>query len=430
MSQKCNEIKRKNRFYSSRFYQYLSFRATLRFLGNFPSLTYKHFRYYNIPVIKKRRIEQILKQQTHKKILFLDHKIPTPDKDSGSFRIWQLLKILSKTYYILFWPDNISEPTHYVLSLHNHRTEFISPFSRRRFLERYGKYFDLVILSRPKILKKNIAYIKTHCLNAKLIFDTVDLHYVRTHRQAVIADNPDDKDRLQKLAESYYALEISGVEQTDQTWVVAEEERKSLHDILPDADIRIIPNIHPLPVIGEKSFNDTKNILFVGGFDHHPNTDAVSFCAKEIWPLILKDIPSAKWIIIGANPPEEIRALSNQSILIKGFVPNLEPYLLGTRVFIAPLRYGAGMKGKIGQALSYGIPTVTTTIGAEGFPVTGNEMIIADKPEDFASAVVSLYTDIKMWDTYQSNSRIFMKRFTPDIVGLSLKASMEDLLNQ
>ncbi len=372
----------------------------------------------------------MLKERSAAKILFIDHKIPSPDRDSGSFRILQILEILSSRYNLVFWPDSISEHISYIAALENMGIEVIAPPQKGSFLSSYGPYFDLVIISRPNILEKYLKIVKSSCLNAKIIFDTVDLHYIRLRRQAELTERITDKMLLSEKAHNYHEIETSGMMQADQTWVVALEEQQALFLEHPHADIRIVPNIHPLPLIQERGFGDTTDVLFVGSFTHHPNTDAVLYCAENIWPEIIRQIPSAKMIIIGSDPPPDVRALSSSSIIIKGYVPNIEPELIKSRVFLAPLRYGAGMKGKLGQALSYGIPAVTTTIGAEGFSFTGNELVIADSPSEMIRAVVSLYTDQRLWEGYHRRGRAFMERFTPDAIGASIHSSIQYLLKK
>jgi glycosyltransferase involved in cell wall biosynthesis len=393
---------------------------------------YLRIRYLNTPLIKRQRLDLLPRKlaPSKKTILFIDHKIPSPDKDSGSYRIMQILKILSSSYNLVFWPDNILGAPRHIAAMEDMGIEIVAPVSSQRFLKRYGRYFDIVILSRPKVLKKYLNLVKATCIDAKVIYDTVDLHYMRLKRQAELAENASEKIRLMRQARDYFHLETTGVIQTDQTWVVAREEQQALFAEHPHANVRVVPNIHPLPSIRKRDFDDTRDVLFIGSFDHHPNIDAMRYCAAEVWPLIIRQIPSARLIIIGPNPPPEIQELASPSVIVKGYVPDIEPELLRARVFLAPLRYGAGMKGKIGQALSYGIPTVTTAIGAEGFSFSGNELIITDNPSEMAKAVVALYTDKRIWEEYHHRGRVCMERFTPDAVQVSLHANLQCLFEQ
>jgi hypothetical protein len=132
----------------------------------------------------------------------------------------------------------------------------------------------------------------------------------------------------------------------------------------------------------------------VGGFRHPPNADAVLFFCRQVLPLVRRALPDVTVTLVGDAPPKEVRALSSPAITVTGWVPDVEPYLASHCVAIAPLRYGAGLKGKIVQAMGAGLPVVTTTVGAEGMELLhGGTALIADSPEGFAEAIARLCTD-------------------------------------
>ena len=133
--------------------------------------------------------------------------------------------------------------------------------------------------------------------------------------------------------------------------------------------------------------------------------------------------------IIGDNPSADIAAYNSEEVRVRGYVPNVEPYLRDRRVFIAPLRFGAGIKGKVGEAMAHGIPVVTTSIGAEGFGLThGFDVMIADDPEAFAVAIAQLYSDRQLWGTIARNSRLRIeKHFTPEVIAERINDSIKGL---
>jgi glycosyltransferase involved in cell wall biosynthesis len=147
-----------------------------------------------------------------------------------------------------------------------------------------------------------------------------------------------------------------------------------------------------------------RDIIFIGGFDHAPNVDAVLFFAEEIFPQVRERIPGVVFQVIGSEPPPEIRRLASPSVNIKGFVADVEPCFNRARLSVAPLRFGAGVKGKVNQSMSLGVPAVVTSVAAEGMYLTHREnAMIADQPESFADAVVELWTSPDLWQRLSIN---------------------------
>ena len=175
-------------------------------------------------------------------------------------------------------------------------------------------------------------------------------------------------------------------------------EEEAIHAVKPELPVKAITAYVYETFLEniDMDFAKREGLLFVGGFAHPPNADAVLWFAKEVFPLIREklDVP---FYVVGSKVTEEIRALEQpgSGIVVKGFVSEEELAALyaGCRLVVVPLRYGAGVKGKVVEAVYNGSVIVTTSIGAEGIPEAGDIMRIADEPEDFAGAVVSLYND-------------------------------------
>src|SRR5262249_6424465 len=131
---------------------------------------------------------------------------------------------------------------------------------------------------------------------------------------------------------------------------------------------------------------------------HRPSVDAVLYFARQILPLIRARLPELKFLVVGSNSPPEVRALDGDGVTVVGYVPDLADYLGSCRLSVAPLRYGAGIKGKVAMSLAHGLPCVTSSIAAEGMNrAPGKEVLVADDPPAFADAVVRLYTDPALW---------------------------------
>jgi glycosyltransferase involved in cell wall biosynthesis len=241
---------------------------------------------------------------------------------------------------------------------------------------------------------------------AKVIFDTVDLHWVRLTRAAEVT-----QDRtLLKEAERFRRMELACVAESDLTLAITEQERSTILAELPGADVVVIPNIHAVQS-RIRPLDGRRDLLFIGGYGHAPNVDAVQWFVAEILPRIRARLPDVRFHVVGSTPPEELRRLASGGVCVAGYVPDVAPYFEGSRVFVSPLRYGAGMKGKIGQAMSFGLPVVTTSIGAEGMRlVHGEHALVEDEPAAFANAVVRLYESPALWGSLSEASWRHLER--------------------
>ena len=186
----------------------------------------------------------------------------------------------------------------------------------------------------------------------------------------------------------------------------------------------VIPNIHVVSEEREISSEERAGLIFIGHYLHDPNADAVEYFVRDILPLVKLRIPEVKFLMLGSAMTEEVKRLADNSVEAIGYVPDVTPYFRKSRVFVAPLRFGAGMKGKIGQSMSLGLPVVTTSIGAEGMGLVNEEhVLIADGASEFAEAVVRLYTDDDLWKTIALQGRDLMQRdFSPAVVQRQIEA--------
>ena len=348
-----------------------------------------------------------------KSILIIDRYVPTYDKDAGSFRIWNILKILSELgHKVTFIGDDLMQHEGYAGVLQQYGVEVVySPYiqSIHDYLVGKGNSFDVVILSRFHIAANHISAVKKYCSKAKIFLDTVDLEYLREFRRAAIEND----ENILKHAEALKTMDFNLAKECDITLVVSSFERDIMLKESPLLQIEILSIIHEI-YPPTNSFSERKNIMFLGGFDHLPNVDAVKFFVQEIFPGIKREIPDIKFYIVGSNPPKEIMSLRSDDTIVSGYVKDLLPYFENCRALVAPLRYGAGIKGKIVEAMAHGLPVVTTSIGTEGMDLTdGKNILIADTPEEFARKVVILYNDGTLWNKLSDNSLIAIdKKFS------------------
>jgi glycosyltransferase involved in cell wall biosynthesis len=346
------------------------------------------------------------------KILVIDVRTPTPDHDSGSQDIVSYFKILrSLGCEITFIPaTDFKFMEKYTPDLQRMGVRCLyAPFVRgiNRYLKSHGREYDLVMLYKVHCAAYCIDMVRRYCPKARIIFNTVDLHFVREQRQAVIERSCE----LQEIANKTKIKELSVIRKADCTIVLSTKERELLLEEpnIIGEKISVIPLIREIPGCGN-SFSDRKDILFVGGFEHRPNVDAMIYFVCDIWPLIKKYLPEIVFYIVGSKPPEEILSLAADDIIVTGYVPDLSPYFHGCRLSVAPLRYGAGLKGKVATSLSYGLPCVATSLAVEGSILeTGADILVADMPEAFALAVQRLYRNEDLWNALSERGLTFMK---------------------
>jgi GT2 family glycosyltransferase len=338
-----------------------------------------------------------------KNILVIDHHLPMSDKDAGSVRMFHILNILRQLgHRVTFIPDNLANIPPYGGELQKSGIEIIYyPYIKkvRDYLISYGPEFDAVVLSRCEFACKHIADARLYAPRSRIIFDTVDLHFLRTDREAQITSDPDTRERARQQQDLEYSL----IDQADETWVVSSVEQKLLREARPGKSIEIVPTIAEVP--GSKTpFALRRDWLFIGGFQHTPNIDAVIFFLEKIYPLVKERLPGAKFYVIGHKAPPEVLALATENIIFTGLQPDVRPFFESVKLSVAPLRYGAGIKGKINQSMGFGVPVVASSLAVEGMGlIDRDDVLVADEPEAFARALIELYQSEELWNRLSEN---------------------------
>jgi glycosyltransferase involved in cell wall biosynthesis len=271
------------------------------------------------------------------------------------------------------------------------------------WLREHGPRFDVAMVSRHYVASEFLPLLRRHAPQARVLFDTVDLHYLRERRAAELHGDP----AALRAAERTRALELRLIADADATLVVSEVERTLLATDAPGADVRVLSNLHEF-VASSPPWDPRAGLLFVGGFRHPPNVDAVTWFVREVFaPLIRPARPDLQFHCIGADVPAEVQALAAvEGVHIHGHVPDLQPWLDRCRVSVAPLRYGAGVKGKVNQAMAHGLPVVATPTAVEGMHlVDGDDVLVAADAETFARSVLGLHDDEALWTRIAANGR-------------------------
>lgn len=333
-----------------------------------------------------------------RRILVIDVTTPRPDRDSGSQRAYQLLQLLRDMGYAVdFLPDDRRDAGRYsdavrALGIALHTGARIGAYPR--WLAAHARRYDAFVISRYHLGEFLLPLLRRLAPNALLILDTVDLHHLRESRAAELHNDH----RLRRLAQGTRRRELSAIAMADVTWVVSTAERDLLGQALPDARVVVLPNIHAVaqnPI----GFDARAGLLFLGGARHPPNVDAARWLLSEVYPQIEARLPGCVLHLVGEGMAQALPGLQiATTVHMHGYLPDIEPLLASTRIGLAPLRFGAGVKGKINTYMAAGMPVVATTCAAEGMYLhDGIDVVLADDTTAFADAVARLYCDPARW---------------------------------
>jgi glycosyltransferase involved in cell wall biosynthesis len=366
-----------------------------------------------------------------RRIMVVDAQVIRPDHDAGSLLKFHHLKLLqSMGYKVTFVPDNLQYDGEYTRNLQRLGIECIyTPHytSVAQFIEARGAEYDYVMLCRPYVAIRYLDLLRKVAPRAGIIYDTVDLHYLREQRQAALEKNP----LMAERAERTRVEELKLIRESDASIVVSPVEQALLAEEVPGANVHVVQLAIPEEPEGP-GFSPRRDILFIGGYQHPPNVEAVLYFVREVLPTVLARLPDLKFQVIGSRPTPEIEALASEHVEVLGFQKDITPYFNSCRLMVAPLRYGAGIKGKLGTSFSYGVPVVATSIAAEGmYAEHERDLLIADDPQSFADAVVRLYTDPALWARLSlGGRRVVRERFSLDVIRRGLEEVIASIEKQ
>jgi len=346
-----------------------------------------------------------------RRVLVIDATTPTPDQDSGSVRLVNLFRVLrADGAAVTFFADNRAWVDGYTEALqqlgievlwHPYLSDPVGWFAAN------AARFDMVLVSRHYIASSYVELIRRHAPRARFVFDTVDLHYLREQRAAELSG----RDDLRRSAAETRTRELALINEADVALVVSPVEQQLLAVDAPGARVDVLSNVHE--VFGcRRDYAERADLMFVGGYQHPPNIDAATWFADEIFPRVRAELPDVEFHIVGSRAPQAVQALGERDgIVFHGFVEDLEPLLDSIRIAVAPLRWGAGVKGKINMSMSYGQPVVATSIAAEGMYLEPErDVLTADDPEAYAAAVIRLYRDAALWRRLSANGLANVER--------------------
>ncbi len=364
-------------------------------------------------------------------VLVVDHYVPTWDRDAGSRTTYQYIRmLLDKGYEVKFLGDNFLHEEPYSSTLEQMGVEILYGASMQTgiwdWIRDHAQELHFAYLNRPHIASKYIDFIREHT-QLKVIYYGHDLHYLREMREYMLTGDAG----IKESSDYWRSVELGLLYKADQSYYPSQVEVDAVHEIDPDIRVKAITAYvyESFGDGGERDYAKRRDILFVGGFSHPPNKDAVIWFAGNVWPQV-RERTGARFIIVGSHPDDEIMALSDEAagIDVRGYVSDEElAGLYGScRMAAVPLRYGAGVKGKVIEALYYGLPVVTTSVGAEGIADAQSVMEIADSPDELADTIARLYGDTAALGEMSRRALGYVRRHhSIDAVWDVVKADME-----
>lgn len=340
-----------------------------------------------------------LLHRRQRQVLILDELVPQPDRDSGSLRQYNLIRmLLAEGAHVVFVPTRREHGGAATEALQKLGVEvWYAPYLEGvgTWLREHGPRFAVAMMVRHHVASECLPLLRRYAPQARRVFDTVDLHYLRERRGAELAGDAG----LLRNAERTRTRELAVMAGSDITVLVSDAERAQLQVDAPAVRVELISNLHEVAGAGAP-WSARRDLVFVGGFRHPPNVDAMQWFIGDVFARIRAQLPEVRFHCIGADVPPVVQALAARQpgVEIHGFVPVVTPYMDEVRIAVAPLRFGAGVKGKVNLSMAHGQPVVATTCAVEGMHLRdGDDVLIADDADAFAAAVVRLYRDEALW---------------------------------
>jgi glycosyltransferase involved in cell wall biosynthesis len=348
------------------------------------------------------------------RILAIHIRYPEGDRCSGDLRLGNFLRLLAESNDVTL--HVLHKGSDYVEAEENEKYRSLLSGSGIRVThgslsrELRNHDYDTVMVEFWYVARNVLDIIRTHRPAAKIVVDSEHVYfYSDLHKARVLGH---DVESIEFRAKK--AAELVVYDRADAVITVTREDRDVLLSELPDASIFVVPNIHEIPDLppGAESRRVSGRIIFVGNFANNPsNIDSMKWFVNDIMPLVRAAVPFAHLQIVGNAPPAEVMSLAGSAVEVTGYVPDTSPYLLASEVSICPLRFGAGLKGKIGEAMMHRLPVVTTDIGAQGIEVTSGEgIMIGNSSEEFAKCVVDLLQSAELRQRVANGGFTYLER--------------------
>ena len=349
-----------------------------------------------------------------RRALVVEDRMPTPDRDSGSLSTVQYARALARLGH------DVDLVVRYGVGLAEHRRALEREGFRVR--DEPGAGYDVALVMRADVFHHVAPRLKDV---GTLVYVAVDLHHRRLSGQAEVEGDPD----VAAAAAAYAEIERANIAAADLTVVNSTTELEHLRATAPPGTrFEHLPMARPVPAYRCSDDVRDDEVVFLGGFLHAPNVDAVTWFLDEVWPTVAAALPTATFAVYGGDLPPSLAERSDERVRLAGHVPTVEDAFARARVSVVPLRYGAGVKGKLVTAMVNGVPLVATPVGVEGLDLGPDEITVADDAEAFARAVVELYVDRERREAQRRRAYdVARERFTLEALVNRLGTALDDL---
>ena len=345
------------------------------------------------------------------RVLVVDYTAPRASDSAGAYAAIQEIKLMQGLgFKVTFMCDNLSYLGSTTVDLQRMGVEVLySPFYTgvNDVLTRRAKEFDAVYITRYTVAENCLSALKAIAPQLPVLFNNADLHFLRELRAALNPDSGlsnEERERAKMQALETRKRELEVCEQVDAVLCYNATEHAVITSHILDAD-----KLHITPWVLEPkpqgpSMESREGIAFLGGYNHMPNIEAVEYIAKKVMPILAKKRPDITLYVYGSNMPDDFIELAADNVKMVGFAESLDSVFMEHKVFVAPLLSGAGIKGKVLEAMAYGTPTVLTDVAAEGTGLThAISTLIASNPEEWVDAIIKLYDDKSLWQQFADN---------------------------
>jgi glycosyltransferase involved in cell wall biosynthesis len=371
-------------------------------------------------------------------LLIIGQTFPEPSTTAAGIRMMQLISFFEEQKYHIVFSTTASTSEKSVSFMDSQIEVKTIKLNDESFNDFIKKLNPSIVLFDRFITEEKFGWrVAEYCPEAIRILDTEDLHFLRKARHEALKN---EKTTIEDYLFSEAAIrEIASIYRCDLSLIISEFEMNLLKTTFQiNSDLLfylpfLTTTIDSATFLNLPSFEARKHFVTIGNLLHAPNVDSVLFLKKEIWPGIRKQLPEAELHVYGAYAPQHINELHSEDdkFLVKGWADEVTEIMKSAKICLAPLRFGAGLKGKFIDAMKSGTPSITTAIGAEGlagdFPFSG---IVSETVEAIVQASVNLYTQKKEWLKFQENGFVIInKRFNKNKFSEEFKIHLNKLLN-
>lgn len=365
-------------------------------------------------------------------VLVIDHYVPHHDKDAGGRSTYMYVKLLlSLGCRVQLMGANFFPHQPYTKAFQAMGVEVLVGESIARNLDAWladhAPYIDEVFLHRPHIAEQMLPHLERMSPRPRISFFGHDLHYLRIEREAALKND----ESLRRDSESWRKRELAVCEASDRVYYFSQVEVDALSEFVDPTKLRRIPlyamEVNALPGYTPEFPMD---LLFVGGYNHPPNVDAAVWLVQDILPSVLESVPGAHLHLVGSNAPADVLALASENVIVHGYVSDeaLDELYRQVGLVVVPLRFGAGIKGKIIEAIANHVPVVTTDIGVEGIPECESVMWVENTAATMADTIVSLLLERELTtEKLDRHERWLQTYFDREVAATTLRADIPAL---